>query len=116
MGGLLSVILADIHMSPMETDIAVPTRPIFYKRYVDNIYNRRKKNSVDKLYDGLNNYHPKVKLTVETNPLRFLDAEIIHNNVMIETRVHRRKIKLPTPWTSNIPKNYKRNTIKAELY
>ena len=33
---------------------------------------------------------------------------------MIETRVHRKKTKLPTtPWTSNIPKRYKRNTIKA---
>ena len=34
---------------------------------------------------------------------------------MIETRVHRNKTKLPTPWTSNIPKRYKRNTIKVEL-
>ena len=35
---------------------------------------------------------------------------------MIETRVHKKKTKLPTPWTSNISKRYKRNTIKAELY
>ena len=35
---------------------------------------------------------------------------------MIETRVHRKKTKLSTSWTSNIPKRYKRNTIKAELY
>ena len=35
---------------------------------------------------------------------------------MIETRVHRKKTKLPTPWRSNIPKRYKRNTIKTELY
>ena len=83
---------------------------------MDDIYNRRQKKTVDKLYDGLNNYHPKVKLTVETNPLRFLDTEIIHNRGMIETRVHRKKTKLPTPWASNIPKKYKRNTIKAELY
>ena len=73
-------------------------------------------NTTDILYEVLNNYHPKVKLTIETNPLRFLDTEIIHNNSMIETRVHRKKTKLPTPWTSNIPKQYKRNTIKAELY
>ena len=81
----------------METDVKVPTRPIFYKRYVDDIYNRRQKNSVDKLYDGLNNYHPKVKLTSETNPFIFLDTEIIHNNGMIETWVHRKKTKLPIP-------------------
>ena len=38
---------------------------------------------------------------------------------MIETpiyRVYREKNKLPTPWTFNILKRYKRNTIKAELY
>ena len=66
--------------------------------------------------DGLNNYYPKVKLTIETNPLRFLDTEIIHNNSMIETQVHRKKTKLPTAWTSNIPKWYKQNTIKAKLF
>ena len=88
----------------METDVVVPIRPMFYKRYVDDIYNRRQKNTVDKLYDGLNNYHPKVKLTIETNQLTFLDTEIIHNNGMIEKRVHRKKTKLPTPWTSNILK------------
>ena len=35
---------------------------------------------------------------------------------MIKTWVHRKKTKFPTPWTSNIPKRYKQNTIKAELY
>ena len=35
---------------------------------------------------------------------------------MIETLVHRKKTKLPTPWTSNIPRRHKWNTIKAELY
>ena len=33
----LSVILADIHMILMDTDVVVPIRPIFYKRYVDYI-------------------------------------------------------------------------------
>ena len=35
---------------------------------------------------------------------------------MIETRVHNKKTKLTTLWTSNIPKQHKWNTIKAELY
>ena len=35
---------------------------------------------------------------------------------MIETWVHRKKTKLPTPWTSNIPKRYKQNAIETELY
>ena len=103
-------------MVRMETDVVVPIRPIFYKRYVDDIYNRRQKNTSDVLYDALNNYHPKIKLTIETNPQRFLDTEITHINGTIETRVHRKKRKLPIPWTSNIPKRYKRNSIKTELY
>ena len=70
---------------------------------MDDIYNRCQKNTVDKLYDGLNNYHLKVRLTIETNPLRFLDTEIIHNNSMIEARVRRKKTKLPIPWIFNIP-------------
>ena len=64
MGGPLSVTLADIQMIKMEADIVVPIRPIFQKRNVDDIYNCRRKNTVDKLYDGLINYHPKVKLTI----------------------------------------------------
>ena len=68
------------------------------------------------LYNAINNYHPKIKLTIETNPQRLLDTEITHINGTIETRVHRKKTKLPIPWTSNIPKRYKRNSIKTELY
>ena len=86
MGGPLSVTLSDIHMIRMETDVVVPIRPIFYKRYVDDIYNRRQKNTCDVLYNAINNYHPKIKLTIETNPQRFLDTEITHINGTIETR------------------------------
>ena len=75
MGSPLFVTLADIHMIRMETDVVVPIRQIFHKHFVDDIYNRRQKNTVDKLCDGLNNYYPEVKLTIETNPLRFLDIE-----------------------------------------
>ena len=80
MGGLLSVNLSDIHMIRMETDVVVPIRSIFYKRYVDDIYNRRQKNTCDVLYNAINNYHPKIKLTIESNPQRFLDTEITHIN------------------------------------
>ena len=52
------------------------------------------------LYDALNNYHPKIKLTIDTNPQRFLDTEITHTDGTIETRVHRKK---------------KKNSIQTEL-
>ena len=43
MGESLSVTLADIHMIRTEKDIVTPLKPIFYKRFVDDIYTRRKK-------------------------------------------------------------------------
>ena len=97
MGSPFSATLTDIYMIRTEIDLVVPIRPIFYKRYVDDIYNCRQKNTVDKLCDGLSNYHPKVKRTIETSELSFLDTEIIQNNGMIETLVHRKKTKLPLP-------------------
>ena len=38
MGGPLSVTLADIHMIRTQKDIVAPLKPIFYKRFVDDIY------------------------------------------------------------------------------
>ena len=38
------------------------------------------------LYDALNNYHPEIKLTIETNLQRFLDTVIAHINGTIETQ------------------------------
>ena len=35
---------------------------------------------------------------------------------MIETQVQRKKTKLPTPWTSKIPKRFTWNTVTAKLY
>ena len=52
----------------------------------------------------------------EINPNKFLDTEIIENEVVIETKVYRNITKLPVPWSSNIPKRYKRNTINTDLY
>ena len=43
MGRPLSKTLADIHMIRTEKDIVTPLKPMFYKRFVDDIYTRRKK-------------------------------------------------------------------------
>ena len=117
MGGPLSVTLADIHMIRTEKDIVTPLKSIFYKRFVGDIYTRRKKGIHDKLYERLNNYHPNIKLTIEINPNKFLDTEIIlKKNGVIKTKVYRKTTKLPVLWASNIPKRYKRNTINTDLY
>ena len=77
MGGSLYFTLSDIWMVKMENDIVIPHKPIFYKRYVDDIINRRKKHEEDLLLKKLNNFHPKIRLTIEINPPNFLDTEII---------------------------------------
>ena len=116
MGGPLSVTLADIHMIRTENDVIKPLKPFFYKRYVDDIYSHRKKNCIDQLYYELNNYHPNINLIISINPKKFLDTQVITKNEKIETAVYRKSIKLPVPWSSNIPKRYKRNAINADLH
>ena len=54
MGGPLSVTLSDIYMSKMEDDVVEKYQPKFYKRYVDDIINRRKENQADLLFNNLN--------------------------------------------------------------
>ena len=50
MGGLLPVVFIDIYMCEMEIDVVVPTKPLLYKRYVDDTYVPRKKNIRDIRY------------------------------------------------------------------
>ena len=78
MGGPLSATFSDIFMIKMENDIAVSTKPILYRRCVDGIYNRRKKNFDDSLLKELNSFHKNIKLTFEINPIKFLDTHL-HN-------------------------------------
>ena len=58
-GGPASVVFSDIFMCKMEEDVVVPAKPIFYKRFVDDTYIRRKKNVNDELFQHLNSYQKK---------------------------------------------------------
>ena len=42
MGGPLSVTFSDIFMAKMENDVAIPSKPIFYSRFENEIYSRQK--------------------------------------------------------------------------
>ena len=77
MGGPISVSFSDIYVCKVEEDIVALSKPNFYKRYVDDTYVRRKKNETNELYDALNWYHQDIKLTLELDPTKFLDTEII---------------------------------------
>ena len=107
MGGPLPVTFSDIYMTKMERDVVHPFNPIFYHKYVDDIYNRWKINKKDDLYESLNKYHKNIKLTVEKSPSKFLDTRLLINNGIYETQAYRKEIEIPTHWSSNIPKWYK---------
>ena len=56
-------------------------------------------------------------MTIEINPNKFLDTEIIEKKKgVIETKVYTKSTKPPVPWSSSISKRYKRNTINTDLY
>ena len=44
MRGPISVVLSDNHVSKIEENIVAPSKPLFYRRYMDDTYVRRKKN------------------------------------------------------------------------
>ena len=67
----------------------------FYKRFVDDIINRRNKSEPDDLFQKLNNNHPNMKYTVEIRPEIFLDKKIVYSNDVITTEVKRNDRKLP---------------------
>ena len=115
-GGPISVVFSDIYVSKMEEHIAAPMKPHFYKRYVDDTYIWRKKNEPDNLFEKLNSYHPSIKLTIEKNPTKSLDTEIIWRGCEIETKVYNKSKKLPVHWFPKIPTRYKRNAITGESH
>ena len=76
MGSPLSVTLAEIHMIRMDNDIVIPLKPTFYRRFIDDIINRRKKN----IPDELDNYCWNIKLTIESSPTKFFDTQLVNLN------------------------------------
>ena len=103
-------------MRKIERDVVRLFNPIFYRRYVDDIYNRRKINKKDDLYETVNKYHKNIKLTVEKSLSKFLDTKSLINNRIYETQVYRKETTIPTHWSSNIPKRCKRNAISVALH
>ena len=55
-------------------------------------------------------------MTLELDPIKFLDTEIIRSNSKITTQLSNKMKKLPAHCTSKIPVRYKRNSIIGELH
>ena len=116
MGGPLSVIISNIFMSKLEKEVVTPEKPVFYKRYIDDIITRRKKNMPDALLTKIQNFHANIKFTVEVNPEKFLDTKLILNeDGSCRTLVYRKPNKVPLHWNSKTPVRYKRNAIIGDL-
>ena len=74
-GDAISVIMSGIHIARMEEDCVAALNPNFYRRCVDDNINKRKKNTAnDELFANMNSHHKNKKLTVYSNPTRFLDT------------------------------------------
>ena len=115
MGGPLSVIFSDIYMTKTERKVVEPTKPQFYKRFVDDIIDKQYKDQPDNLFQALDSNHPKIKYTIEVDPDKFLETKIIKENGIVTTKVNRKDRKLLVHWTSRIPKWYKTNSISSDL-
>ena len=83
---------------------------------MDDSFNIRKKNTPDKLFAEMNNQHANINFTVEINPTKFLNTEIVTANNKVETRLIYKMTKLPTHWSTKTPKRYKRNAINGNLH
>ena len=115
MGDPLSVTFSNIYLTKLEIDKVRPTKGLFYKRFVDNVMNRRKENTPDSLLTLLNCYHPNINFIVQVNPSKFLDCSIKIFNGKVKTSVYRKPDKMPVHWTSKVRKRYKRNAINGDL-
>ena len=77
---------------------------------------RERKTDIDELFQGINSHYPNIKLTIATNPTRFLDTAFSKNLDGSVTTVFRKPGKLPTFWNSQIPKRYVQNNIQGDLH
>ena len=115
MGSPLSVVISGVYMTKLEKEVVYPENPILYGRYVDDVYRRKKKLEEDTLLPKLNAYNPKTKFTVDKNLSKFLDTKLERKERGYKTSVSRNR-KIPTHWSTKIPKKMKRNIVTNDLH
>ena len=117
-GGNFSGTMAGICMTKCMRDIIKPLNLPFFKLYVDDGYCRQKiEENGNSVLNALNNFHPRLKFTVEEEPSRFLDSKIILNaSRSISTEAFKKPNKYPQHWSSQVPRRYKKNAIICDLH
>ena len=102
-------------MTKTEHEVVIPSKLKFYKRFVDDIINRRNKNQPVDLFQKLNSNHPNMKYTVEVKSEIFLERKIVYSNDVFTTEVKRYEKTLPVHWSSEVMKRYERSAIISDL-
>ena len=74
------------------------------------------KNQPDELFERMNKYHPNINVTVEVNSSKFLDTKIYRDNNEIKSIAYHKETKLPSQWTSAVPKHFKKNVSIGDLH
>ena len=111
------MVFSGCFLNHMEEKVVVSENPIFYVRYVDDTFFRRKKNKNDIFFNALDSFYKNIKLTVEVNPTKFLDTQISrYPDGSLSFKLVHKERKLPIHWTSTIPKQYKKNLINGDLH
>ena len=100
MGGPLPVTFSNIYLTKLEKDQVKALKPKVCQRF--DVTGRRLKNTHASLLKNLNDYHEKIKFTIEFNPQKFLDTRTLLENYVITTKFY--------------CKRYKRNAIHRDLY
>ena len=73
------------------------------------------KGETDELFQKLNEHHPNIQFTKESDLNAFIDTELQLVDETYHTNVFRRN-KLPVNWNSKIPKKFKRNALNTDLH
>ena len=66
------------------------------------------KNTHDSLIENSNTSHEKIKFTIETNPQKFQDTQLLLENNIIKTEVYRKTNKFSLYWKSKILERLKK--------
>jgi len=96
--------------------------PLFYKRYVDDIFAVFKsKTEADNFFNNMNLLHNNIKFTKEeeqNGSLNFLDLTITRNNNILETEWHIKSTNTGTYLHKSAfsPQTYKKAAIRSLIY
>ena len=126
MGSPLGPALANIFMCNFESkwlrDCPNYIRPVFYRRYVDDIFALFSSlDHANKFKGHLSTKHPNINVSIENEKdgcLPFLDVNIFRENEKFATNVYRKKTfsRVSTNFKSFIPETYKIGLIKSLLF